>query len=180
MAAKAGVTTVEHVNEGDAEAFRAIRDNGCIFVPTIAVIDAVSKSDVPAMKAKVKEAYKMGVRFAAGGDTGAFSHGDGVKEMELMMDAGIPVNEVLEACMIGGWESCGKEASGYKFGWLEQGTRADIIALDADPQEDKRALRKVSFVMKDGKVWKHNGVPVGFIDALMEDAGHSEPSWQLV
>jgi imidazolonepropionase-like amidohydrolase len=88
-----------------------------------------------------------------------------VKEMELMMDANIPVNVVLEACMIGG---------------LGSGTRADSIALDAEPREDKAALRKVSFVMSDGKVWKQHSIPICFKDALMEDAGHSEPSWQLV
>ncbi|EGX95059.1 amidohydrolase domain protein [Cordyceps militaris CM01] len=109
------------------------------------------------------------VRLAAGGDTGAFNHGQGAREMELLMDAGIPVHDVLEACMLGGWASCGKDACGYRFGWLKKGNRADIIALHTDPRVDKKALRKVSFVMKDAHVWKQNGVPVSFIDRVVEE-----------
>ncbi len=54
---------------------------------------------------------------------------------------------------MGGWEACGKDLCGFRFGWFDKGTRADIIALDADPRDDPKALRKVSFVMKDGQVW---------------------------
>lgn len=180
MAARAGVTSIEHGTEAGEVALKAMLENKCIYVPTLAVAEAIEKSRVPAMQAIVKKAFDMGMRFAAGGDTGAFNHGQGAREMELMIEAGIPVEHVLEACMIGGWESCGKEACGYRFGWLDKGTRADIIALDTDPRVDKKALRKVSFVMKDAHVWKQNGIPVGFIDRIMADAGHSDTSWQLV
>lgn len=172
MAARAGVTSVEHGTEASDDALRALAENKTIYVPTLAVIESQAKGLVPAAQAIVKRAFDMGVRFAAGGDTGAFNHGLGAREMELMIEAGIPVEDVLEACMLGGWESCGKEACGYRFGWLEKGNRADIIALDTDPRVDKKALRKVNFVMKDAHVWKQNGIPVGFIDRIMHDASH--------
>lgn len=50
-----------------------------------------------------------------------------------------------------------------RFGWFEEGVRADIIALETDPREDKGAFRKVDFVMKDAKVWKLNGQAVGMV-----------------
>lgn len=37
-------------------------------------------------------------------------------------------------------------------GTLEPGKAADIIAVDGNPFEDMRALRRVVFVMKDGVV----------------------------
>ncbi|MGA7840785.1 MAG: amidohydrolase family protein, partial [Candidatus Acidiferrales bacterium] len=42
------------------------------------------------------------------------------------------------------------------LGSIKPGKYADIIAVQADPLQDVRALENVSFVMKDGKVYKHN------------------------
>ena len=50
-----------------------------------------------------------------------------------------------------------------RFGWFEKGLRADIIALCADPRHDKKALRRVDFVMKDGVVFKQDGKAVGMV-----------------
>lgn len=169
MAARAGVTSVEHLFEPTDEVLDEIRDRGCIWVPTLATAEKLIPLETfTKLKAAVKVAHETGVRLAAGGDTGTFNHGLNAREMEIMIEAGIPVEEVLESCTVGGWEACGGDLCGYRFGWLEKGNRADIIALDADPRSDRRALRKVSFVMKDGRVWKQHGVPVGL---------HATPSW---
>ncbi|KAM3428974.1 hypothetical protein MY4824_008516 [Beauveria thailandica] len=180
MAAKAGVTSIEHGTEANRSAIHAMAENGCIYVPTLAVVEAVAKERLPEAQAIAREAHAIGVRLAVGGDTGAFNHGQGAREMELLVEAGIPVEDVLEACMLGGWESCGRDACGYRFGWLEKGNRADIIALDTDPRIDNKAFRKVSFVMKDAHVWKQNSIPVGFIDRIMDKAAHSDSVWELV
>ncbi|KAL0937738.1 amidohydrolase domain containing protein [Colletotrichum truncatum] len=162
MAIKAGVDTIEHCNEGSDEVLREMRRQGTIFVPTLAVMRP--SPDFDNILKRVKKAHNLGVRLAAGGDTGAFPHGEGALELELMIRAGVPVVDVLEACMVGGWESCGKEKSGFLFGSVEKGYRADIIALETDPRDDAGALRKVDFVMKDGKVWKKDGCAVGFVE----------------
>lgn len=180
MAARAGVTSIEHGSEGSEELFKEMRRRDCIFVPTLAATEAIQKEQVGKAQQQAKLAFDMGVRLAAGGDTGVFNHGEGVREMELMIGAGIPVESALASCMMGGWESCGKDSCGFRFGWLEEGNRADIIALDSDPRADSHALRKVGFVMKDGKVWKKDGIPVGIIDQVAQDAGLPDPSWQLV
>ncbi|KAL1872386.1 hypothetical protein Daus18300_004356 [Diaporthe australafricana] len=161
MAVRAGVTSVEHVNESTDELWEEMVERGVIYVPTLAVLQRIlSRAEMKKVQARLKKAFDMGVRLAAGGDTGTFAHGEGVREMELMREAGIPLADVLEACFIGGWEACGKDLCGYRFGFFEKGARADIIALDTDPREDEKALRKVSFVMKDGEVYKQGGVPV--------------------
>ncbi|KAK7520339.1 uncharacterized protein IWZ02DRAFT_518823 [Phyllosticta citriasiana] len=160
-AVAAGVTTVEHSYFADDELFRGMAAKGIVFVPTLAVCERLHGPRFPQILAQTKRAYDLGVRFAAGGDTGTFPHGENAREVELMIEAGIPVEDALESCTVGGWEACGGDWSGFRFGWFEPGVRADIIALDADPREDKQALRKVSFVMKDAKVWKKDGLAVG-------------------
>lgn len=164
MAARAGVTSLEHVTEGSDELFGEMARGGVIYVPTLAVVEAMSSGREGAevlrrAQAQVRRAFGAGVRLAAGGDTGTFAHGEGAREMELMAGAGVPLVDVLEACLVGGWEACGGDRCGVRFGWFEEGARADIIALDADPREDVKALRRVSFVMKDGEVYKLDGKP---------------------
>ncbi|KAK3372007.1 hypothetical protein B0H63DRAFT_285892 [Podospora didyma] len=172
MAARAGVTTVEHIFEdthGDMEElFQVMRKNKVIWVPTLAIGEIEVPDDMfQAHKVAVKKAHESGVRLATGGDTGPFNHGLNAREMEIMIEAGVPVEDVLEACTVGGWEACGGDLCGFRFGWFEKGNRADIIALDTDPRMDKKALRKVSFVMKDGRIWKQNGVAVDMISNSM-------------
>ncbi|KAK3694829.1 hypothetical protein B0T22DRAFT_477543 [Podospora appendiculata] len=168
MAARAGVTTVEHVFEdthGELEdMLTAMVANKVIWVPTLAT--AAQTPYFAAAKARVKRAHEAGVRLAAGGDTGTFNHGLNAREMELLIEAGIPVADVLEACTVGGWEACGGDRCGFRFGWFEAGNRADIIALDADLRLDRKALRKVGFVMKDGRVWKQDGRAVEDVDRI--------------
>jgi imidazolonepropionase-like amidohydrolase len=163
MAVKAGVKTIEHGYFADAALFQLMNNKGTIFVPTLAVCERLHKGRFEEILKQTKMAYDIGVRFACGGDTGTFPHGQGVREMELMMEAGLPLEDVLESCTVGGWEACGGDLSGVRFGWLEEGLRADIIALDTDPRENVKALRTVSFVMKDATIFKLDGKAVGMV-----------------
>ena len=163
MAVKAGVQTIEHGYFADDELFGLMKSKGTVFVPTLAVCVRLHQGRFKEISAQTKRAYDLGVRFACGGDTGTFPHGQGVREMELMMEAGLKLEDVLEACTVGGWESCGGDLCGMRFGWFEEGLRADIIALNTDPREDVKALRTVSFVMKDATIWKQDGKAVGIV-----------------
>ncbi|GME31794.1 Amidohydrolase 1 [Neofusicoccum parvum] len=162
-AARAGATTIEHSYFADEELFAEMVKNKVVFVPTLAVCERLHKPRFKQILAQTTKAYEMGVRFAAGGDTGTYPHGENIREVELMIEAGMKVEDALESCMVGGWEACGGDWCGVKFGWFEPGTRADIIALEGDPREDVGALRRVSFVMKDATVWKQNGQAIGMI-----------------
>lgn len=167
MAARAGVTSVEHVFEDSNglmdELLREMKRQGTIWVPTLATVESAAPQFMEDCLKAVRKAVDMGVRVVTGGDTGVIDHGLNARELELFVKAGIKVEDVLEMATVGGWEACGGELTGYRFGWWEKGCRADIIALDADPREDKKALRKVNFVMKDGKVWKRDGRAVDMI-----------------
>jgi imidazolonepropionase-like amidohydrolase len=161
MAAKAGVTSVEHGAWPSEEALEAMKDNQTIFVPTLAVFD-LSLNDGSkeaerarqAILAHTKAAFDKGIKIACGGDTGAFAHGDNARELELLVEAGIPLLDVLQGATLHGWESCGGDLCGRRFGYLQPGWAADIIALEGDLAEDLAVLRRPAFVMKDGKIYK--------------------------
>ncbi|KAI1780317.1 amidohydrolase [Hypoxylon cercidicola] len=157
MAAKAGVTSIEHGYMPSEEALEAMRENNTIFVPTLAVFQTFLGGSDTVMKTilgHTKAAFDRGIKLAAGGDTGAFAHGENVLELELLAKAGIPVPDVLQAATLHGWEACGGDLCGRRFGYLEKGFAADIVAVEGSPLEDLGALRRVKFVMKDGAVYK--------------------------
>lgn len=164
MAARAGVTSIEHGYRCDRETLQAVKEAGCIFVPTLAVVELFVKGAAfEKVLGTTRMAWEMGVKLACGGDTGTFAHGENAREMELMRRAGVPVEDVLWAATKGGWEACGGERCGRRFGGVEVGAAADFVGLDADWRGDEGALRKVGFVMKDGRVWKEGGRAVGMI-----------------
>ncbi|KAL9620615.1 MAG: hypothetical protein Q9160_004869 [Pyrenula sp. 1 TL-2023] len=173
-AARAGVTTVEHgfnpdeeegeeggEEEEEKERWGIFREKGTIWVPTLSIFEALGQS-TERMQAAVLRAWKAGVKLATGCDTGPWPHGRNVREIELMYEGGVPLEEVLVAATIHGWEACGGDWCGRRFGWFEAGCAADLIALKGDVREDIYALRDVDFVMKDGRVWKRDGAFVGF------------------
>lgn len=160
-AIKAGVHSIEHAYFATDEMYRLMVEKNVILVPTLAVAEKLHAKRFNQILAQIKRAHDFGVRIACGGDTGTYPHGDNARELELMIEAGIPAADVLESCTVGGWESCGGDLCGRRFGWFEEGLQADIIALDGNPESSLGALRSVSFVMKDAKVWKADGKPVG-------------------
>lgn len=162
-AARAGVDSIEHGQEPSKEALEAMKEMGTIFVPTLTVMEEeVPEFAIGAIYQHTLAAFQSGVKLACGGDIGPVAHGKNVRELELMIAAGIPVEEVLTAATLHGWEACGGDRCDRRFGVAEPGFAADLIGLQGDPREDVGALRRVDFVMKDGQVWKRGGKRVGW------------------
>ncbi|ORX35474.1 hypothetical protein BD324DRAFT_632982 [Kockovaella imperatae] len=152
-AAKAGVTTVEHGYRRSKESIKALKENGTIYVPTLAVAEELSPKLLNEALEQVYDAWNSGVRMACGGDTGAFNHGENLKELLLFERAGIPLEAVLEAATMGGWEACGGDWCGRRFGSLEKGWAADLVAIKGDPRNGGiKCLWNPEWVIKDGKV----------------------------
>jgi imidazolonepropionase-like amidohydrolase len=95
-------------------------------------------------------ARAAGVIMCVGGDVGVFAHGQNAREIELMVAAGMPAAQALVAATSGNARSF---HVGDKFGSLEPGLFADIIAVEGDPTRDIHAVRAIKFVMKGGKVY---------------------------
>ena len=43
-----------------------------------------------------------------------------------------------------------------EIGTLEPGKRADLIAVEGDPLADVTVLKSVGFVMRDGRIYRHD------------------------
>jgi imidazolonepropionase-like amidohydrolase len=159
----AGVETIEHGDEATAEVYELMARNDIALCPTLAAGDAISQyggwnkatePDPPRVAAK-KESFQAalaaGVRICFGGDVGVYPHGDNVRELEMMVEYGMPVADVLRAATSGNADIFHLED---RVGRLREGLLADIIAVAGDPLADVSVLRDVRFVMKDGHVYR--------------------------
>jgi len=162
-AIEAGVETIEHGDGGTPEIWKLMVSRGVGFCPTLAAGDATSqyagwkKGSAPepprimAKRASFKSALDAGVTICFGGDVGVYAHGDNVRELELMVEYGMrPADAVRSATSINArlfhLES--------RVGAVKPGLLADVIAVEGDPTRDINALRRVKFVMKNGKIYR--------------------------
>ncbi|MEZ4416690.1 MAG: amidohydrolase family protein [Gemmatimonadota bacterium] len=76
--------------------------------------------------------------------------------IEGLVELGMtPAQAIVAATRTGAIASQGLD----EFGTLEVGKRADILLLDADPLADITNIRKLSMVMKDGRIIDHEKLP---------------------
>ena len=168
-AVKDGVDSIEHGSFGDDEVYKAMKEHGTTLVPTLLVADTVVRVAKehpetlnPSSAAKALEvgpitiknltgAYKAGVKIAFGTDQGQAPHGTNAKEFALMVKAGMPPMEAIQAATKSAAELIGDARD---VGSIQAGRFADIVAVSDDPLSDITALERVGFVMKGGAVVK--------------------------
>jgi imidazolonepropionase-like amidohydrolase len=100
----------------------------------------------------VHEFHDLGGTVALANDFGVddtLERGVPLREMQLLMDAGLTPMEVVEASTRNAALVCGH---GEELGTLEPGTLADIIIVDRNPLEDIEAMSRVIMVIKGGKI----------------------------
>jgi imidazolonepropionase-like amidohydrolase len=159
----AGVATIEHGYGGDREVFRLMAERGVSLCPTLAANEASARyrgyrpgtgpepRSVQNVRATFKLALEAGVTIANGSDMGVFAHGDGARELELMVDYGMkPAQAVLAATSIAA-KVLRRE---NRLGLIKPGLFADLIAVKDDPTKDIKAIRQVKLVMKAGVIYR--------------------------
>jgi len=147
----AGITTIDHGTLMTEEIMGLMKERGTYYVPTIAAGKYVyEKAQIegyypalvvpkalelgPRIQETFGNAYKYGVKIAFGTDSGVSPHGDN-RSATLTSAQLLNIDDQL--------------------GTIEPGKLADIVAVNGDPSKDINAMTSVSFVMKDGVVYKN-------------------------
>jgi imidazolonepropionase-like amidohydrolase len=156
----AGVNTIEHGDSGTPEIFKLMVEKNVALCPTLAAGDATSQyagwkkgeqpepSSITRKRASFKAALDAGVTILSGSDVGVFTHGDNARELELMVNYGMPAIDALKSAT-----SVAGRVLHMDIGLVKANSLADLIAVDGDPTKDISALRHVRFVMKGGIVY---------------------------
>ena len=167
-ALRAGVTTIEHGTFMDDEAIKIFIQKGTYYVPTVIAGKSTADSAKipgyyhplvvpkaletgPYIQKTFEKAYKAGVKIAFGTDAGVYKHGLNAKEFQYMTEAGMPIMEALKSATMVAAEVLEMKD---QLGSIEVGKLADIIATDANPLMDVKTLMNVTFVMKEGVIYK--------------------------
>jgi imidazolonepropionase-like amidohydrolase len=108
---------------------------------------------IDAVDVTVRKAAARGVRIAFGTDAGVYPHGRNAEEFRLLVERGMKAVDALKAATSADAELFGVSD---RLGTLQAGKIADIIAVPGDPVADIRQTEKVFFVMKEGKIYKHD------------------------
>ncbi len=163
FAAQAGVASIDHANQLSDETMRLMKEKQIFAVPTFTIFEYFADhAATPQQGAREHEMLDLhaqefkkqiaaGVPFALGSDVGPFPHGTQAREFVLMVKYGMSPTAVLQADLLNGAKLLGWEG---KIGALQAGYYADIVAVPGDPLQDIGVLQKVSFVMKNGTVFK--------------------------
>jgi imidazolonepropionase-like amidohydrolase len=173
---EAGCTTVEHGTLINDEVLRLLASRGTYFDPTIGLVSenylanksrylgignyseegfASMERNLPVGLAMFKRALATkNLKIVYGTDAVAGAHGRNIEGLIYRVQKGgqNPAAAVISATSL----SAESLNLGDKIGTIAPGMNADIIAVEGDPLKDITVLRRVVFVMKDGKVYKQS------------------------
>jgi imidazolonepropionase-like amidohydrolase len=106
---------------------------------------------VPRLEQAVRDAHRLGVKFATGADN--YYDNESINRISLevwhLVRLGLSPYEALQAATVGSAELLGL---GDRTGRIAPGYEADLILLPGNPLEDVMALQDVLLVVSNGRV----------------------------
>jgi imidazolonepropionase-like amidohydrolase len=169
QAVRAGLECIEHGYVMDMDTAMLMKKKNVYLVPTLSVTRSPGWMEQngfeewtirKAIEAKsahtrsVRNAIRAGVRILVGTDLPPADFNEGVnatvKEMEFLSELGLSNLEIIRGATSYCAELCCRR--GEKLGLLKAGYIADIVGTTKNPLKDIKALEKIDFVMKEGKV----------------------------
>jgi len=179
-AIEAGIWSIEHSTALDDAAHKLMAQKGIWRVGTETPLSDYYQPNADRFQRTVdglKNAYANHVKLAFSTDADYYI--PGMTRGQVVIDflrswkaAKFPAPEILKIMTVNGY----RVSDIYEQrGPIKVGLPADLIAMRANPLEDIDALRNVSFVLKDGLVFKRDGV------ITAEKFFHSGPvnGWRL-
>ncbi|MDR9446622.1 MAG: amidohydrolase family protein [Balneolaceae bacterium] len=165
-AVDAGVLTIEHGTYMSERVMDRMIEKGAYYVPTISAGNFVAEKaeidgyypEIVVPKAKAigpqitntfAKAYAYGVPIAFGTDAGVFPHGENAKEFGYMVEAGMPVMDVIQSATTIAAKVLGLE---NEIGQVAPGFTADLVAVPGNPFESIEVMERPSFIMKSGDI----------------------------
>jgi imidazolonepropionase-like amidohydrolase len=166
-AALGGVASIEHGFRMSDEALQLAKQHDVVLVGTDFPVRAAEALGLPGDVAKkfhdvfidrLKRADKIGLTMAYGTDSFAEVEGEtrgtmAISYVDSFVEAGVPAKEIVKIMTTNAARLLGVEK---QRGAVKQGMFADIIATPENPLDNIQTLKHVSFVMKDGKVFKQS------------------------
>jgi imidazolonepropionase-like amidohydrolase len=162
-ALEGGCDSIEHgISLDDADVARMLKQ-GTWYCPTMSVYytawapEGTAAGKYQRKRAEVhstslRRALKAGVKIAYGTDVGGFSWKTPMaQEFPRLVEFGMTPMQAIQAATSRAAELLGMSG---QVGVIAPGAHADVIAVQGDPLQDVRVLRRVSFVMKDGTVFR--------------------------
>jgi len=164
-AALGGVDSIEHGFRMTDEVLQLAKDRGVVLVGTDFPEKAAeylgqgpefAKAFHTIFLDRLKRAYKIGITMAYGTDTFFAVPGEtrgtlAISYIDSFVEAGIPAKDTLKIMTTNAAKLLGVEK---QRGSIKPGLFADIIAVPENPLDNIQTLKRVSFVMKNGKVVK--------------------------
>jgi imidazolonepropionase-like amidohydrolase len=162
-AARAGMESVDHAYQLSDETMHIMHEKQIFAVPTFTIAEyfadhaatpeaaARERALLDLHAAEFKKQLAAGVPIAMGSDVGPFPHGTQAREFVLMVKFGMSPLAAIQAGTINGAKLLGWQD---QIGELKPGYAADIVVVPGNPLDDITALQKVSFVMKNGVIYR--------------------------
>ncbi|HEY1433760.1 MAG TPA: amidohydrolase family protein, partial [Thermoanaerobaculia bacterium] len=159
-----GCDSIEHGLDLDDRAVAQMVRQGTWFVPTMSVYYGGwepagtpggdrDRKRVALHGPSLTRALKAGVKIAFGTDVGGFSWSEPIaQEFPRLVEFGMTPMGAIQSATSRAAELLGRSG---ELGVIAPGAYADIVAVAGDPLADVKALADVTFVMKDGKVHRH-------------------------
>ena len=163
-AIEAGIWSIEHGFALTDEHYKLMAQKGIFLASTDTPFTpyAGKKESMEKAAAQLKSAWQHGVKITFSTDMDYWETGNmltrGERTINFLLTwkaSGIPNADILKAMTLTGYQCAQVEK---QRGLIRVGLAADIIAVRGNPLEDIDALRDVRFVMKDGMVFKRDGV----------------------
>ncbi len=166
-AIRAGVASIEHATLIDDEGIALAKKQGTYLDMDIYDEECIQSAPgtpadflqhdrdlAEAQRRNFTKAVRAGVKMTFGTDAGVCPHGVNARQFAFMVKYGMTPMQAIQSATINAADLIGHAEL---FGSIKAGKSADIIAVDGDPLADIKLLENVSFVMKEGAVYKQDG-----------------------